>query len=60
MEFDPDRVQSFRIMWAQHEAWWQAGRPGIDEYSWPMPRTRAMVDEGREAYFAYRDYLGNL
>lgn len=44
-------------MWAEHEAWWQSGRPGLEEYSWPVPGTLAMVQEGQDAYFAYRDYL---
>lgn len=44
-------------MWAEHEAWWQSGRPRLEEYSWPVSGTLAMVQEGQEAYFAYRDYL---
>lgn len=55
LRLDPIRVKRFRTSWALHERWFQNGRQNPEQYTWPVPGTRAAAFDGQVAYYVYRD-----
>ncbi len=52
-------MKRFRTNWALHERWFQNGREDLEQYSCPVPGTRAAAVDGIDAYYVYRDAVAN-
>lgn len=55
--FESAKVHAFIEAWVLHEHWFQGGQPDVETYSWPVPGLKAVVQDGLDAYLAYRDYI---
>lgn len=52
---DPKKLKALERAWAEQETWFQLDHSRPEEHSWPVPGSWEAAQEGKAAYYMYRD-----